>query len=356
MSETVKMVMEGHIYPQTPLATSPPNAPEPRDPDIPSSAQMSGMPFMRVYQHETQEHVRVPYFPASGLRGRIRRAARDVLANGLGEPWSLELHRILSVGGTQHAGHSVHIDVEEYFRQLKSNAFLGLFGASVPSWVEGELSVSPAIPDLQGGLRPDNIVGVRTDSIERNPSETQLLTADALQKYKRIKELFAAKAELEQQKAQAAKDKDNEKQQELDEQIKPLSRELKELQGGETQEKQITGYQAIPPGTPLRQRCALRRVSKVQAGLFLRALAKLSEEPFLGAHVSQGCGLFEAEWEVKILDGDKQIAHCRIEPYIGLDLTGDAKDFMESCISEWNDHVSRMSVEDLENLVTFGRK
>lgn len=360
----MRVIMDGHITPEAPLTVSPPGALASRGENIPGAAQMSGLPKMRLYQEEQGGFNFIPYCPASTIRGKIRRKARDVLSADLGEQWSLETHRILSVGGLQQSGESVKVDIEDYLSKLKSNPFLGLFGASVPDWVRGELSVAHAIPDTPHGFRPDVILGVRTDSIDRNPEETKMLTPDGLEKYRKIQRLFVEWDELAEKQKAAKSESDTEREEEIQQEINRLSAELKRLYGGTaseetggkvTKERQISGYEAIPVGTPLKHRFILDNVDERQLGLFARTLEQFADSPYLGAKTAHGCGVVAGHWSVRITRDDGPVTGtCTLTPFSGVAFDGDVRSVIESALASWRDYVSGISVDDLESIKEFG--
>ena len=360
----MRVIMDGHITPEAPLTVSPPGAWAPRGENIPAAAQTSGLPKMRLYQEEQGGFNFVPYCPATTIRGTIRRQARDVLFNDLGEQWSLEMHRILSVGGLQQSGDNVKVDIEEYLNKLKSNPFLGLFGASVPDWVRGELSVAHAIPDTPYGFRPDVILGVRTDSIDRNPEEVRMLTPDALEKYRKIQRLFAEWDELQEKHKAAKNESDEDREAEIQTEINKLSAELKQLYGGSaseesggkvTKERQISGYEAIPAGTPLKHRFILSNVDELQLGLFARALEQFADDPYLGGKKNHGCGVVAGNWSVRIsADDGSTTGNCTLTPFGGVTFEGGVQSRIETALASWKEYVASISVEDLESLKEFG--
>lgn len=366
----MRIIMKGHIHTETPLATCPPGTEDPKrkDSSIPREANMSGFPRMRVYSEELGDFVILPYMPASGIRGAFRRCARDELAEGLGEKWSLDLHRVLTAGGTQQKGHKVDFDLEEYIKRLKSDPFLGLFGGSRPHWVQGELTVGMGIPDVAGSFGPESILGVKTDSIDRNPEELYMLSDEERIKYTRIKELTSEKQSLQAElnPLQTKKKKgdgdengtDEDRIKELQERLKTLNSELSGYLGGDpdkaqVNERQITGYQAIPAGVPLAHHFVLHNADDRQAGLFFSALDRFAKSPYLGARRAQGCGLVSGAWDVEIKDGGKSVVgECIMDPFSGIIIReSDLWAYAEKMMEAWREHVQSISVQDLEGLV-----
>ena len=360
----MKVIMQGHITPEAPLTVSPPGAPEPYGANIPGAAQMSGLPKMRLYQEEQGGFNLTPYCPAATIRGTIRRMARDVLFEGVGEQWSLELHRILTVGGLQQSGENIKIDIQDYLSQLKANPFLSLFGAAVPDWVGGELAVGHAIPDTPHGFRPDVILGVRTDSIDRNPEESKMLSPEGLEKYRRIQQLFSEWDELNVKWKDAKTAEDEEREAEIQKEINRLSAELRQLYGSSadeetggkvTKERQISGYEAIPVGTPLKHRFILNNADMRQLGLFIKALEKFADSPYLGAKTAHGCGVVAGQWNVRIIsDNGSEQGTCTLKPFEGVSFEGRARAVADEAVSSWEQYVSGISVADLETVKDFG--
>jgi CRISPR type IV-associated protein Csf2 len=115
----------------------------------------------------TQSLAYTPYFPASAIRGALRRAARNVLFDYIKDKkWGLELHRLLTIGGVSSSGPEGDININAIQAFRKNNPLISLFGAtSGPNnpWIEGRLSVGHAIPS--DPFQPSIITGIRTDPV-----------------------------------------------------------------------------------------------------------------------------------------------------------------------------------------------
>ncbi|MDZ4150506.1 hypothetical protein [Methylicorpusculum sp.] len=276
----------------------------------------------------------VPYFPASSIRGSIRRACRDALFELMqGQKWSLSMHRLLTIGGVSTSGEmkEVNINLIQEFRD--KNPLVSLFGATAePShpWIEGRISIGHAMPDAP--FKPTIVTGVRTDPVQRNPSEIVMLdeaSAEALDKVcnaGRTMSRIKAKIEDLNKEIKVAKKSHAPASaiQEQQDQIAELTEKMNEASAlfGTTVSIQmpLSGYEVIPPCLPLNQRIVARGVNLVELGLLVAGLRRFAKNPLLGAHHAHGCGVVRGEWDVTIGDFQGKVI---LEPFVDLVIEGD---------------------------------
>lgn len=290
----------------------------------------------------------VPYFPASSIRGAIRRACRDVLFDVMADTrWGLELHRLLTIGGVSASGPEGDINIGAIQAFRERNPLISLFGAtSGPNhpWIEGFLSIGHAIPAVP--FLPPIVTGVRTDPIRRNPEEIVMLDE---QSAAALDDIFNAgrmvsklKRELEQLNAQlkmAKKANDSAKTTELMDQIANLTEKLNDAaaKSGTSVSIQLplSGYEVIPPSLPLNQRIVGRSLSLVELGLFVAGLRRFAKDPLLGAHQAHGCGLVRCQWDVVLGEITGKVL---LEPFVDMVIEGEG---LSDLLIKAEDHFKR---------------
>ena len=293
----------------------------------------SRLPRMARYFESVGNLAYTPYFPSAGIRGALRRAARDVLFDRITDKkWSLDLHRLLTIGGVSTSGPEgdININAIQLFRD--NNPLISLFGAtSGPKnpWIEGKLSVGHAIPSIP--IQPLIVTGVRTDPLLRKPAEITMLNEESAAALDDIcnagRSVTKLKRQIEKLKSdlkKAKKTKEEETIANIEAEIQNLTETLEEqakLSGTSSSiQMPLSGYEALPPGLSLNQRIVARAVNMVELGLFVSALRRFAKDPLLGAHQGQGCGIVRCEWEVSI-DGIK--GRIILEPFIDIIVEGD---------------------------------
>ena len=257
----------------------------------------------------------VPYFPASSIRGAIRRSCRNVVFDLMSDTkWGLELHRLLTIGGVSTSGPEGDININAIREFRDRNPLISLFGAtSGPNnpWIEGFLSIGHAIPS--DTFVPPIITGVRTDPVRRKPAEITMLddvSAAALDDIcnagRTVSKLKRQIDELSADLKKAKKANDNVTVTEKTAQIDELTEKLNEaaaISGTSVSiQLPLSGYEVIPPSLPLNQRIVARGITLVELGLLVAGLRRFAKDPLLGAHQAHGCGVARCEWDVTIGD------------------------------------------------------
>lgn len=326
-------VFEGVVVAEQPLATCSKdlldregrkNAPTP----IPTTQTPKGLRLM---------------FPASGLRGGIRRACRDVVRNAVIEktgnekPFSLETHFMLTLGGIKGSGEEDKASIKRIAELREKNPLINLFGAGdagTAGFVAGRVGMGNAI--CTDDMEPVIFSGSRSDDIYRDPDQATYLTDVDLTM---LTELSAGNRELSRMKADATKLKrtyaeaKNNGDKEATAQASASLKELDEKMASVRKESgskssvgmPLAGWKAIPQGAEMDHKMILRRANGVDLGLFLASLNAFSTEPLVGAHYANGNGLISAHWDVYevTLTGKRSVGRVRLRPFDTAEVSGE---------------------------------
>ena len=340
MDNTYTLKLTGTITPDesSPLATAPIRPAyeiAKSEKYIEGDDKTARLPRMARYFEATQSLAYTPYFPASAIRGALRRAARNVLFDYIKDKkWGLELHRLLTIGGVSSSGPEGDININAIQAFRKNNPLISLFGAtSGPNnpWIEGRLSVGHAIPSEP--FQPSIITGIRTDPVRRKPGEITMLNEASAAALDDICNAGRTVSKLNRQteqlkidlkNAKKAKSKDEAHIAQLTEQIEKVAEQIEEaaaISGSSVSiQLPLSGYETIPPSMPLNQRIVARGVTLVELGLFVASLRKFAKDPLLGAHQAHGCGIVRCDWDVSVGDINGKIT---LEPFIDIIVEGD---------------------------------
>jgi CRISPR type IV-associated protein Csf2 len=273
------------------------------------------------------------YFPAAGIRGKLRRMARNAVAEIAENPWDIDTHRTLTIGGVKGSGSEPSLDLKGMRELRKHYAIQSVFGQSSGfgvSWIGGKLMVGFAVPEKP--LTPDIVTGIRSDDLVRNPDEAEFLSKEA---YTQLSEIAGAerkatrlrqeKKALEKELRQVEKKGDDERVKIIQESLERIEAEteaLSDLLSADVSvQMPLSGYEVIPPGTPLTHRMVLRNPDEAETGVVFAALEKFATDPQLGAHAAQGCGIVQTDWEV-IVDGES-LGRVIITPYRAIQYEGE---------------------------------
>lgn len=300
-------VLEGNLVAEQPLATC--------SKDLLDREGKKNQP-VPVPHTQTAQGKRL-MFPASGIRGTLRRRVRDVIRDrvieltGDPQPFSLETHYMLTLGGIKGSGEEDKTAIQRIHETRISNPLLNLFGAGdagTLGFMAGRLGVGNAI--CKDAMEPVIFSGARTDDVYRDADQATFLSdADLLQ----LTEQSAGNRQLSRLKAEARKlesqiyrmrsqDAADSEIQAVRDQITSLEKEMDDIRESSGSKNSIgmplAGWQAIPQGAQMDHRMLVRRVTDVDMGLLLAGLDAFSLDPIIGAHVANGNGMVSAEWEV----------------------------------------------------------
>lgn len=279
------------------------------------------------------------YFPATGIRGKLRRALRDVLrANeikrtGNEKPLSLEQHYLLTLGGVKGSGKTDRASVEHEASWRSRNVLLSMFGAGDAgflSMVHGRLAVGNAI--CESASVPHIFSGARSDDLYRDRSQVEFLSPDDISaliaQAEGSRDASSIKREiasLEKALKTARAAKESTEVEALSEKISRLKESKDSIQsetgaGAVPVGMPLDGWKAIPAGAVMRHRIMLNNATLVELGALLAALDQFSAMPTLGAHIASGCGLVSARWELfKVVPGvgKTSVGVLVLEPFAG---------------------------------------
>jgi CRISPR type IV-associated protein Csf2 len=252
------------------------------------------------------------YFPATGIRGKLRRASaayiRDKLIASTGNPrpFTLDMHFMMVLGGIKGAGEQEKASVALQQQWKAKNPHLSIFGAGdagVLGFVDGALSVGNATCTTD--IKPEVFSGARTDDLFRSPEGIDYLSqtdadlliqrAEAHRNYSKTKSRAAALEKQIKSDKKAGKPTD------------ALSAELDDLQDllenkSVSVGMPLAGYQAIPADQVLAHEFDLYNATPVEFALLLQALNRFSMNAMLGSHHATGCGKVAGEWSVTAID------------------------------------------------------
>ena len=248
------------------------------------------------------------YIPASSLRGKLRRLARDVVyeANN-NEPMPLEDFYFLTLGGIKNGkakneeGKEVEIDkhaVTKVMAVRQQNPMVSLFGAMAPQAIGGRLSVSHLI--AKEVINPDTVKHVRTNDLVRNPEVVEMLDGNALSDYNAMKSVADIRSALTAEKRDLNRTKKNLSSEELADanaKIKAIDEQLKDVTVVQVGLPQLE-YEVIPQGAVLGSNFRLMGATEVEIVLFMKALAKFAENPVLGGRINHGLGEVKGQWDI----------------------------------------------------------
>ena len=287
-------------------------------------------------------------FPSTGLRGKLRRAARDVVREaiikktGNNHPFSLDEHYLLTLGGIKQSAEQQRSSISHEVKWRKANPLLSVFGsgdAGFLGFLQGRLSVGNAIAKENIDSTPAVVVGsgARTDDFYRDRAQVQYLTEEdvsaligradggrirsQLQLQIKNKEKEWKKAVRQAKTTQAAED--IEVAAALQKEIDALNEEVKKVKEdtGTTDVsigRPLPGWKAIPQGTQMDHRMIATNLSLVELGLVIRSIQHMGlRDPRIGGHIANGCGEISASWEVfKVTEeGKKSVGFVKVEPW-----------------------------------------
>lgn len=267
------------------------------------------------------------YFPATSLRGAIRRAGRNLIRRAViretenDTPWSVDTHYMLSQGvdttnKTLKEKTSGAIGAETGLRDV--NPFLSLFGR----WkLPGHFCIDNAVPEEFDCVYVEGR-GARSNDMVRTPEQVHFLDASEAKRLKTMLEQDSLAAEetgevdsqIKDLKRQYAKTEDADERSEINEQVKALEARKKDIKAAkegsqESIQRPIEGFEAIRPGTRMSHRMIVQNANDIELGLALASLREFARSPYVGGHRALHCGEIEASWKVSYWpeDQDKPI-------------------------------------------------
>lgn len=302
-------------------------------------------------------------YPGTGIRGTLRRAARDAVrervtkVTGNEKPFSLDESYLMTLGGIKGAGEQERSSVAHMAEWREKNPLISLFGAGDAGFlgfVTGNISIGNAI--CKNDCQPEVFSGARTDEFYRDKSQTRYLSDEDVQSLiKRAKggknaaEIKDSIKKLEVDIKKNAKAGNAERDEELKTQLADLTDQLSSVkdESGTSDNaigRPLAGWLAIPQGQQLAHRMIMSQSSDVELGLVLAGLDNFSRCPVIGAHYATGCGLVSGQWTVYEVGaaGKTEIGQIVIGDFSPIQITGDKlhaayaefEKYMES--QQWN--------------------
>lgn len=283
-------------------------------------------------------------FPATGLRGALRRAVRDAVRNrvieitGNEKPFSLDECYLHTLGGIKGKGEEERKSVAHDAEWRVKNPLLSLFGAGDAGFLgfmTGNISIGNAI--CIDDCKADIFSGARTDEFYRDRAQVEYLSDDDIgMLIKRAKggktssEINGQVKKLEIELKKAIKAGDSEKEASMKAVLSNLSEQLSEVkESSGTSDNSIgrplAGWQTIPQGQELSHRMILAQSDDIELGLVLAGLDVFSRLSMIGAHFASGCGLVSARWTVYEIDkiGKIEIGNISIGDFSPIQITGE---------------------------------
>ena len=248
------------------------------------------------------------YVPASALRGKLRRMARDIVREGLSTAdndylFPLADFYLNTLGGVKGGGKD-DAEGKELVARIRRvrefNPLVSLFGAMAPATVSGKLSVGHAIDAGQVPASPMLVQHMRTDDLARSADNWDMVQANAAAEYDALKSGALARSDLKvriEEKKKLLRTADDEQKKLIRDEIKKLEEDLKSLRSVSVQLPNLK-YEAIPAGVDLTSDFRLMGVTEAEIALFVKALNLFACNPVIGGRLNHGLGVVSGKWSV----------------------------------------------------------
>lgn len=306
---------------------------------------------------------RVMYFPATGLRGKLRRSAVEVVRDAMIErtgnktPFSLSEHYLLTLGGIKGKEKEEKVTVLDESEWTAKNPLLALFGAGAAGFLgfmRGKLSVGNAY--CEPGVEPTIFSGARTDEFTRNRAAGAHLSKDDLSDLvsraegnRKRSQVEAEAKGVESELKKAKKAGDDDKVELLSIRLEALRKQVENIKDESGAEDNsvgmpLAGFKAIPMGHDMQHRMTLALSNNIELGLVLAALNRFGKNPVIGAKSAVGCGLVSGEWEVREVKdrGTVSLGKIVMTPFEGIEVVGEG---LEAAWNEWEAFVKHGDVD-----------
>jgi len=358
---------DGAITAVTGLAVTRPDEkfPSPNDSQIRLSSNAARLPRLGPLREES-----LCYFPATSLRGAIRRAGRNVIRRaviketGNETPWSVDTHYMLTQGvdttnKTIKEKTSGAIGAESDLRD--ANPFLSLFGR----WrLPGHFCIDNAIPDDKDCIYVEGR-GARSNDFVRSPEQAGFLSAEDAKSLKTMLEQDAIVAglsgdidkDIKALMSEYRNAEDADEKREISEQRKALEAKKKEMKAAkkgsqESIQRPLEGFEAIRPGTRMGHRMILQNSDDTELGLALASLRELARSPYVGGHRALHCGEISGSWSVSCWpeDANKPIALGTVKlSSSGFDVEDEpGQEVLSKAFSAWENKAVAPKAEGLD--------
>ena len=343
MDNKVTVYLRGEITTETPFANSPINSvKQPNGPRL--------LPRMPV--NLGGRWVQVPVIQASTIRGKLRRAAAQVILEKFveaGLQTQFEDWLLWAVGGVKGTRKDQGISIKERQEIIESSPLLAMFGAgeSRAGFVGARFHIDPAIPDqdvettiVEGARRAEN----------QNPALVEILDPEEIPKVDLYtaanRERSGIKSEIRDLTnaiKKANRNKDKELANSLKSELAALESQQKEAEAAQRQfgsdvtiGMPLAGYEVMGAKAVIPHRMLMQSASVEQIGFVIKALEDFAIDPRIGAHTTSGCGLISGDYNVSVRRtrrGDiETIGQITWDGFTGLKIVGDE---IEQWITDW---------------------
>jgi CRISPR type IV-associated protein Csf2 len=310
-----KIRLTGEIVALSPLCiTAPP-------PESGPKRESMGIPTLTV-RSESGGVSQVATIPGYNFKGVLRHQAADVVRDALaaaGMPaMDLATYYLTAIGGIKNVEKEDARNILRMKALRAANPVLALFGASVPHFMQGCLSVSFATVEA-GEFNFYDEQGMRTDAVRRRPTLLDELDGDAAKDYADyVKSRSEAKEENTKIKALGKKIVEARKANNISEKAVLEAEHAAEKKKSEDakgdRDAQIMRpltRRGVAPGARFSQTMTLTSPSHAELGLFLAALKRFAGNCRLGGLEAVGFGQISASWTIEEVDL-KTLAHTRL--------------------------------------------
>ncbi len=272
----------------------------------------------------------IPYFPANGLRGALRRKAAALVMEHIVGKVPSDLYLGLTCGASSGSPDSTALSIEEVLR-ARRNPYMGLFGGGA-RLLQSSYRVSDINPVLaltvENGLVPLSCKDEYESRSEAVGGKRNIGAWDITNKgttLVRVDDLFLAK-----RPAEIMNRLDQPQQSVLQHQEKiGITKADREKNEGKVREQvaNMMTFETVASGTPMHFRITLAPdVSEAQVGLMLMSLRNLIRENSLGGMGRIGFGCFRVD-SIKVALGDSLGGEVLDMPSLG---SGEEFDLQQS--------------------------
>lgn len=326
--ERMTLMLDGYLQTNTPFSSTPPKA---------APGSLARMPVYR----DGQLLGNLPYINAAAIKGRLRRAARDVAREmeaertGQDKPFNLETHVFNTLGGLKDSARESFNPSRDAELRAR-NPIASVFGCSTP-WLAGRLEVGHALPE--DDVQTATINYCRTNDLRRNSAEMiDILDAADIDRYLAKNTLIGERSRLEKAFKHLPYPKRKEGKAEHEAAVAAINDQIAALRLPAVSESlPMLSYEAIPAGVQMHSRIHLVNASAAEVGLLLAALDRFALNGTLGAHLAHGCGVLSGSWTVsRRMAGQRdieQLGSLVLTPFIGLEMPDSLRDSLDAFLA-----------------------
>jgi len=344
---------EGTLKLESPFASCPPTD---------TKSNVARLPRLPVYRGGAFELV--PHVKPAAIRGKIRRAAAEVLRARY-EQAGADIKEVdwflWTVGGVK-GNQRETMDVIERAKIIEDSALLAMFGAGASpagGMVSGtSFRIDPGIPlstevgIVSGARGAENLNPALSTFL--SPAEMERVqeytdaNAERSKKNNSVKALKAELSKLIRKAGKNGKAATKEDSQALDAkrlemataeaEHAELSDHAQEVGSSNAMGRPLAGYEVLPQGLEIPHGLQLVAATEAHIGFILESIAEFALDPVIGAHISSGCGKISADYAVRFRAGrgrvSTQAGTMAFSGRGGLEIQSE---FLERCLQAWKD-------------------